>query len=115
MPKEQYKKDNGYRLQTNTAVIASNAIKYPFWMARIYGGVPIPYMEQVPYFADRPTTLAGVLGALVVMMVCLRAVRTKPDLRLAALLLLALIGIFAMIPIYSGGYLWHANLSMVGY
>ena len=114
IPKSAYGDSGDYRIQPNANQIIENAIKYPVWMARVYSGVK-DSMNQAACYAKWWTTVPGVLAAVLIVITWIRKAREDERYRWAALFLLGWMAVFLIVPIYSGGYLWHGNLAMVAY
>ena len=67
-----------------------------------------------------PTLLAGALTLSllilpIIVITTQEALRAVPQSRLALLLMLAWTGVYLVLPVYSGGFVWHINLVVVGY
>jgi hypothetical protein len=103
-----------YRTKTNLGLILQNAIKYPLWMIGIFSGVKDKF-HQATCFENWRITTFGAVTFLSVLLVWVRSVIRSVEDRYRVLILLGWIAIFVAIPVYSGGYLWHANLALVGY
>jgi hypothetical protein len=112
MPKDAWTANGGYRMQLYWPAIIANLKNYPFWMTRTYGIVPD---AQMRHFATWWSTLPACLAAVAVVVVWFRNARRDPALRVLLFLLLAWMAIFLIVPVYSGGAYWHANLAMAGY
>jgi len=98
-----------YRIRPDGKAMLSNAVHLPLWIARIF-----PAGGPDPAHATRLNMVVGcvVLLATAAAWAALPALRGR---RFALSLLLAWIGVFLAIPIYSGGSLWHVILPMSGY
>jgi tetratricopeptide (TPR) repeat protein len=103
-----------YRTKTNVGIILQNAIKYPLWMAGIFSGVKDKFHQAICFENLRITTF-GIVTFASVLLVWVRSIIRSVEDRYRVLILLGWIAIFVAIPVYSGGYLWHANLALAGY
>jgi hypothetical protein len=112
IPKDAWTANGGYRMQLYWPAIIENLKNYPFWMTRTYGLVQ---EAQMKHFATWWSTLPACLAVVAVAVVWFRNARRDPALRVLLFLLLAWMAIFLIVPVYSGGYYWHANLAMAGY
>ncbi len=70
---------------------------------------------RMTHFTKWWSNLPAGLAVVAVIVVWFRNARRDPALRLPLFLLLAWMAIFLIVPVYSGGFYWHANLAMAGY
>jgi Malectin domain len=106
-----------YRSTANWAMILANLRKFPLWIARIYA-----YSDQTlsirMYQSTALNNVVGICGLLLVAVQWWRRVRLAPSSRLVPsfrLVLLAWTAVYLVLPAYSGGFIWHINLIVVGY
>jgi hypothetical protein len=114
IPKDTWTGNGGYRMQIYWPAIIANLTNYPFWMTRMYGLVPDSQAMMV-HFAKWWSNLPAGLAAVAVIAVWSRNAWRDTTLRVPLFLLLAWTAIFLIVPVYSGGFFWHANLAMAGY
>ena len=112
IPKDAWTGNGYYRMQLYWPAIITNLTNYPFWMTRLYGFFSD---SQMRYFAKWWSNLPACLAVVAVAVVWVRNARRDPSLRVPLFLLLAWMAIFLIVPVYSGGFYWHANLAMTGY
>jgi hypothetical protein len=114
IPKNTWAGNGGYRMQIYWPAIIGNLRNYPFWMTRLYGLVPDSQAMMV-HFTRWWSNLPAGLAVAAVLVVWGRNAWRDAALRIPLFLLLAWMAIFLIVPVYSGGYYWHANLAMSGY
>ncbi len=107
--------DSGpYRSTANWGMILANVRKFPLWIARIYA-----YSDETlhtrMYQSTALNNIVGICGLALVAVQWGRRVRLAPSSRLVMLLMLGWTAVYLVLPIYSGGYVWHINLIVVGY
>ncbi len=103
-----------YRTRPSVAAILTNMYRMPLWIVRIFYRTYKPH-EAVPNFDQFAVNAAGVLVFAAVAATWWRLARRSPEDRRRLLLMLAWVGIFLLLPVYSGGYIWHVNLSVAGF
>jgi hypothetical protein len=103
-----------YRLGVNWRYIVENLGKYPLWFARIYGMTP-DHANQAAGHINRRNELVGAALLLLVITAWIRLWRADSKHRKYFLLAGAWMGVFLIVPVYSGGYFWHGNLALCGY
>jgi hypothetical protein len=113
LPKNMGTSEGAYRTGLNLPLILENAVKYPIWMLRIFGGTR-DSATQAAEFANYRNSLIGLGLAVTALGGCLWSMRRGQRIW-PFVLLLGWIAVFLVVPVYSGGYLWHANLAMTGY
>jgi hypothetical protein len=103
-----------YRKGFDFERVFENVEKYPLWLTRVYA-LTTDTLKQTTGYEHWWDDLAGwaLLAAVIIVSRWLwkRSVEYRPFILLA----LGWIVIFLAIPIYSGGYVWHGNLALVGY
>ena len=103
-----------YRATTIWPAILANCRKLPLWIVHIYA-----WSDQTLQIRNyQSTVLNNIAGTVILLLVAVqwrRMVRTVPASRVPLLLMLAWTGVYLLLPIYSGGYMWHINLTVVGY
>jgi hypothetical protein len=115
MPKNTWEGNGGYRMQTYWPAIIANLKNYPFWMTRLYVDLVPDSQALMAHFNRWWSNLPAGLAVVAVVVVWFRNARREVALRLPLFLLLAWMAIFLIVPVYSGGFYWHANLAMAGY
>ena len=103
-----------YRRVVNFRMIFENVVKYPMWLLRIFTFTGDRTGHAAEY-ATITNSLAGLLLAATSLWGLAKALRRDLSLIWPYLLLLGFIAVFLIVPVYSGGYLWHANLALAGY
>jgi hypothetical protein len=103
-----------YRVTANIPAILANCRKFPLWVVRIYAWSD-QTLESKMYQSTIWNNLAGIGALALVFWQWRRIVRGKPAFRRVLLLMLAWTAVYLALPVYSGGYLWHINLAVVGY
>jgi hypothetical protein len=107
--------DSGpYRNTANWGMILANVRKFPLWIVRIYAWSD----ETLSNHFYQSTALNNIVGICALAMVAVqwwRGVRLAPSSRLVLLLMLGWTAVYLVLPIYSGGYVWHINLTVIGY
>jgi hypothetical protein len=105
--------DGQYRTKANVAVIVENTKKFPMWMIRVFShtGDTIHEAEELA------TPLNDSVGyALLVLTVAQCAIDWRSRRRrLPAILMIAWVGTFLVLPSYAGGYIWHMSLVLPPY
>lgn len=114
MAKDWQTAQGDYRTKANVSIIVENAVKYPLWMARNFILTGDHTGQGSPY-ANRRNTAAALALTLIVVWMWLADLRNRRELWTPFALLIAWVLVFLMVPIYSGGHLWHANLALAGY
>ncbi len=106
--------DATYRMAVNWSVIFTNLRMLPLMTIRIFylAGYKI---EWPSYFENTASTAGGIAILLITCAGWFRLVRKRAAVRTAGLLFLAWTGIFLLIPIYSGGQIWHVTTPACGY
>jgi len=110
----QFGNGGDYRLGLNWRLIIENVGKYPLWFARIYGMTP-DHANQAVGYINRRNELVGVALLLLVITAWIRLGRADAKHRKYFLVACAWMGVFLIVPVYSGGYFWHGNLALCGY
>lgn len=110
----QFGNGGDYRLGVNWPLILENIGKYPLWFARIYGMTP-DHASQAAGYINRRNEMVGAALLLLVVTAWIRLWRADAEHTKYFLLAGAWIGVFLIVPVYSGGYLWHGNLALCGY
>src|ERR1700724_3208943 len=77
-------------------------------MTRLYG-------PGLAHFSRWWSNLPAAIAIVAVIVVWFRNVRRDTSLRGPLCMLIAWMAIFLVVPVYSGGYYWHANLAMAAY
>lgn len=105
-----------YGTHLDLLVLFENLRKYPLWIVRIFWGTGDHLLQDV-YHNNLKNNVAGLAltGAVIAGWVLLIRGKTSVSLPTSLMVCLAWIAIFLAVPIYGGGYLWHANLALVGY
>jgi hypothetical protein len=107
--------DSGpYRNTANWGMILANLRKFPLWIVRIYAWSDDTLSGRF-YQSTALNNIVGICALLVVAVQWGRRVRLVPSSRLVLLLMLGWTAVYLVLPIYSGGYVWHINLIVVGY
>ena len=107
--------DSGpYRNTANWGMILANVRKFPLWIVRIYA-----YSDETLsgrfYQSTALNNIVGICALALVAVQWGRRVRLAPSSRLVLLLMLGWTAVYLVLPIYSGGYVWHINLTVIGY
>ena len=114
IPADTFFASGPYRTNANWGMILANLRKFPLWIARIYA-----YSDQTlsirMYQSTALNNVVGICGLLLVAVQWWRRVRLAPSSRLVLLLMLAWTAVYLVLPAYSGGYIWHVNLIVIGY
>ena len=114
IPAAAFQGNSQYRNTVNWPVILANCRKFPLWIVRVYGWTD-PTLQTRMYQSNALNNLVGGGMLLLVFVQWMRILRGgKVGARLCLLLMLAWIGVYLVLPIYSGGFLWHINLAVVG-
>jgi hypothetical protein len=92
----------------------ANCRKFPLWIVHIYAWSDQTLQIKM-YQSTLLNNLAGAAMLLLVAVQWRRMLRTEPTSRPVLWLMLAWTGTYLLLPIYSGGFLWHINLALVGY
>jgi hypothetical protein len=103
-----------YRNTANWPVILANLRSFPLWVVRIYAWSGATLQTRM-YQSTILNNLVGIGTLLLVLVQWTRLLRHDKSSRLPLLLMLAWTGIYLALPVWSGGYLWHINLTIVGY
>ena len=103
-----------YRSSTNWGIILANLRKLPLWVVRIYAWSDQTLQVRM-YQSNTLNNTVGIVSLLLVIAGWRRLLRIAPPYRLTLLLMLAWSAIYLVLPIYSGGFVWHINLAVVGY
>ena len=113
-----------YRSSANWTVILANCRKFLPWIQRIYAFTGETAGQRM-YQSTVVNNVVGIGSALLVAgtwlnlvrvnQVRVNQVRGKGQYRLVGALMIGWIGVFLVLPIYSGGFVWHINLPVVGY
>jgi hypothetical protein len=115
IPATAFQGSDQYRNTANWPVILANCRKFPLWILRIYCWTE-PTLRTRMYQSNVLNNLVGAGMLLLVVVQWMRILRCdKGGARLCLWLMLAWTGVFLLLPIYSGGYLWHINLAVIGY
>jgi hypothetical protein len=115
IPPASFQGDSQYRNAVNWPVILANCRRFPLWIVRIYAWTD-PTLQTRMYQSSILNNLVGAGTLLVVFVQWMRILRReKGGASLCLLLMLAWTGAYLLLPIYSGGYLWHINVAVVGY
>lgn len=93
--------------------VIQNVIKYPLWLSRIFYPTPDTLLQAAGYTTIQ-NTIAGVILLSIAVIAWRRMAREERALRTVGIVALAWVGVFLIPSVYSGGYLWHANLALVG-
>lgn len=107
--------DSGnYRARPNAAAILTNLHDLVEWVPRVF--YHTARMAGHAAYLDTLTVNAiGVALAALVAAAWWKLARQSVADRANLLLMLAWTGVFLLMPIYSGGFLWHVTLPMAGY
>ena len=103
-----------YRDRYVAARVFENLVKFPLWIAHVFGGTPDTFFQAF----EQDTllnNLAGGIGAILLIVMWIRIWRSEPQARRPLLLMVSWYAIFLAIPVYAGALLWHANLSLIAY
>ena len=111
IPAGTFQSGGAYRVSVNWDAILLNLRKLPLWILRIYAGSEPVKMYQSNLWND----LTGIVSLGIVVWQWRRLVKKSPGALLVMLLMLAWTAIFLILPVYAGGYIWHINLTVVGY
>jgi Malectin domain len=111
IPAGTFQTGGAYRVSANWDAILFNLRKLPLWIARIYAGSEPVKMYQSNLWND----LTGIVLLVIVIWQWRRLVRMNRKALPVLLLMLAWTAIFLILPVYAGGYIWHINLTVVGY
>jgi hypothetical protein len=114
IPPSMFQGNGPYRASANLAMILANCRKFPLWIVHIYAWSDQTLKIKM-YQSTMLNNLAGTGTLLLVIEQWRRMVRTVPPSRLVLWLMLAWTGIYLVLPVYSGGFIWHINLAVVGY
>jgi hypothetical protein len=114
IPPANFTASGQYRDTANPSAILANCRKFPLWIVRIYAWSDQTLQIKM-YQSTIWNNLAGIGALVLVFWQWRRIVRGKPVFRRVLLLMLAWTAVYLVLPIYSGGYLWHINLAVVGY
>jgi regulation of enolase protein 1 (concanavalin A-like superfamily) len=103
-----------YRMAVNWEMILSNLRMLPLMTIRIFylAGYKI---EWTSYFQNTASTIGGVTILLVTCAGWYLLLRNRTKAAVAGLLFLAWTAVFLIIPIYSGGQIWHVTAPACGY
>ena len=113
IPIDALQVNDPYRSTANWTVILANLRKFPLWIVRIYAWTGETLQGRM-YQSTVLNNLAG-LSALVLVVVQCRWIQRSSVHRFALFLMLAWTAVYLVLPVYSGGFLWHINLAVVGY
>jgi hypothetical protein len=113
-PMRAFPVDAAYRTAFNPTYVSQNLIKYPFWIVRIFSGTG-ESQSQTAGHDNLYTHYTGMILLLLVFSQWIWDLRRDRKLRSPFLLLIAWVAVFAMVPVWSGAFLWHINLAMGGY
>jgi hypothetical protein len=114
IPPSAYTPSGDYRVAFHTSHIIHNAVKYPLWLAREFSYTG-DTMEQALGYTGSIDTMIGVTILIAVLLGSLQLWRRDREFRKIALFAVAWIGVFLLLPVYSGGYFWHGNLALAGF
>jgi Malectin domain len=114
IPQANFGAAGQYRDTANLAAILANCRKFPLWIMHIYAWSDQTLQIKM-YQSTFWNNLAGIGALVLVFAQWRRIVREKPAFRPVLLMMLAWTAVFLLLPVYSGGYLWHINLAVVGY
>ncbi len=103
-----------YRTRPNGEAILANLYRMPLWIVRIFYRTYKPH-EALPNFDHFAVNASGVLVFAAVATAWWKLSRRSPEDRRRLLLMLAWVGIFLLLPAYSGSFIWHVNLSLAGF
>ena len=109
-----YPSGGDYRIEPNALLIVQNLLKYPLWMIRQWGN-PWDRMMQAAVFDNARNNWISGIVFLLVLTQWVKTIRSKTIPWTPIVLSLGWMAIFAIVPVFSGGYLWHSNLAMIGY
>jgi len=109
-----YERAADYRTLFNADIVFENALKYPFWVMRLFGIAPDPSNQSMGHVHTLNLAIGFVLLAAVCLYWIPRAMRDS-EMRRKGLLLVLWIAVFVSVPVYSGRYLWHIDLAVCGY
>src|SRR5262249_55527906 len=108
IPRGSFQAGGAYRDAANWQIILANLHKLPLWIIRFYAGTEPQRMYQ-------SNAVNNLFGALTFVMVAVYWWRNRRTSRLPLLLMLAWTGVYLILPVYSGGYIWHINLPLTAY
>jgi hypothetical protein len=114
IPPATFQTSGPYRSTANWEAILANCRKMPLWIVRIYAWADQTLQIRM-YQSNVLNNIVGFTSLVLVVLSWRRTLRIAPRYRLALLLMLVWSGVFLMLPIYSGGFVWHINLPVVGY
>lgn len=114
MPKDWKTAQGDYRTGVNVSIIAGNIRKYPNWITRNFLLTGDRTGHGAP-FANWRNSAAALALTLTILAMWLMDLRKRRELWAPFTLLTAWTLVFLTVPVYSGGYLWHANLALAGY
>ncbi len=114
IPPAAFSGSTDYRLGADWILIVRNLNKYPLWFARIYS-YTLDLTRQADAYQNLRNDVIGIVLLLLVCYACFRLWRTGPEYQKYVLLAVAWVAVFLMVPVYSGGYLWHGNAALCGY
>ena len=114
LPPTAFPSTGYYRSSANWTVILANCRKFLLWIPRIYAFTGETAGERM-YQSTVLNNVVGIGSALLVAGTWLNQVRENRHYRLVGALMIGWIAVFLVLPIYSGGFLWHVNLPVVGY
>ncbi|HXB74895.1 MAG TPA: malectin [Candidatus Acidoferrales bacterium] len=114
IPGDTFAGSGRYRSAANWGIILANLRKFPLWIVRIYAWSDQTLSIRM-YQSTALNNTVGICGLLLVAVQWRRRVRMAPSSRLVLLLMLAWIAVYLVLPVFSGGFVWHINLIVVGY
>lgn len=103
-----------YRSIVDLQAILENLRTLPLWTVRLYFFTG-KTLRDTMYHSTLVNNAAGLAILAGVVFQWRQRLRAQAQLRHIGLLLVAWMVTFLLLPIYAGGYLWHVNLSVVGY
>jgi hypothetical protein len=107
--------DSGpYRNTANWGMILANLRKFPLWIVRIYAWSDQTLRDRM-YQSTAVNNIIGICALTLVAVQWGRRTRLDPASRLVLLLMLGWTAVYLVLPVYSGGYVWHINLTVIGY
>jgi hypothetical protein len=114
IPPQIFQATGQYRSGANWPVILANCRKFPLWIMRIYAWSDQTLQIHM-YQSTALNNAVGLAALLLVLVQWRRIVRANPRGPMVLLLMLGWTCAFLLLPVYSGGYLWHVNLAVIGY
>jgi hypothetical protein len=103
-----------YRVSADWAAVLNNLRMLPLMSLRIF------YLSgyRIEWRSYLETTLSNLVGAAILVVTIagwVYLVRKRPELRQPGLLFLLWVAAFLLLPVYSGGSIWHVTMPLCGY